>query len=72
MFALTLLYIGKISMSTDENLQRMKKTRGVGGGGGLLFFRDKLLVIPLLNSKYMSCLTNAILSNDGNVPYITL
>ena len=73
MFALTLLYIGKISMSTDENLQRMKKTRGVGvGGWDLLFFRDKFLVIPILNSKYMSCLTNAILSNDGNVPYITL
>ena len=75
MFALTLLYIGKISMSTDENLQRMKKTRGMGGrggGGDLLFFRDKFLVIPILNSKYMSCLTNAILSNDGNVPYITL
>ena len=71
MFALTLLYIGKISMSTDENLQRMKKTRGMGGGDWL-FFRDKFLVIPILNSKYMSCLTNAILSNDGNVPYITL
>ena len=81
MFALTLLYIGKafrkmyftskISMSTDENLQRMKKTGGMGGGD-LLFFRDKFLVIPILNSKYMSCLTNAILSNDGNVPYITL
>ena len=42
MFALTLLYIGKISMSTDENLQRMKKTRGMGGGGGLAVFSGQI------------------------------
>ena len=38
----------------------------------LLIFRDKFLVIPILNRKYMPCLPNATLSNDGNVPGLTL
>ena len=41
-------------------------------GEYLLFFGDKFLVIPILNCKYMLFLPNAILSNDGNVPGITL
>ena len=40
--------------------------------GNLLFFEDKFLVIPILNGKYMFCLPNATLINDGNVPGITL
>ena len=40
--------------------------------GNLLFFGDKFLVIPTLKSKYMPCLPNATLRNDGNVPGITL
>ena len=33
-------------------------------------FWDKFLVIPILKIKYMSCLPNVTLSNDGNVPGI--
>ena len=40
--------------------------------GNLLYFEDKFLVIPILNSKHMSCLPNATLINDGNVPGMTL
>ena len=54
-------------MQTDENWQRMPKNRG-----NLLFFGYKFLVIPILNSKYMPCLPNATLSNNRNVPGITL
>ena len=36
------------------------------------FFRDKFIVILICNSKYMPCLLNATLSNDGNVQAITL
>ena len=35
-------------------------------------FWDKFLVIPTFNSKYMPCLPNAALSQDGNVPGIAL
>ena len=40
--------------------------------GNFLFFGDKFNVIPKLKSKYMPCLPNATLSNNGNVPGITL
>ena len=40
--------------------------------GNLLFLEDKFLAIPILNSKYMSSLSNATLHNDGDVPDITL
>ena len=60
-------FISKISMQTDENWQRMPKNRE-----HLLFWREKFLVTPTLNSKYMSCLPNATLRNDGNVPGISL
>ena len=40
--------------------------------GNLLFLGDNFLDTPILNSKYMACLPNATLSNDGNVPGITL
>ena len=56
--------IGFNSKISDENLQKM--------GKHLLVFGDKFLVIPILNRKYMPCLPNATLSNDGNVPGITL
>ena len=36
------------------------------------FFRDKFLVIPIRNSKYMPCLPNATLRNDESVQGITL
>ena len=54
-------------MQTDENWQRMPKNRE-----HLLFWREKFLVTPTLNSKYMSCFPNATLRNDGNVPGISL
>ena len=41
-------------------------------GEYLMFFRDKVLAIPILNCKYMPFLSNAILTNDGSVPGITL
>ena len=41
-------------------------------GKYLMFFGDKVLAIPILNCEYMPFLPNAILSNDGNVPGITL
>ena len=41
-------------------------------GEYLLFFGDKFLVIPILNRKCMPCLPNATLSNDENVPGVTL
>ena len=50
----------------NENWQKMPKN-----GKYLLFFWDKF-VITILNSKYMPCLPKATLSNDGNVPGITL
>ena len=40
--------------------------------GNLQFFRDKFLVIPIRNNKYMPYLPNATLSNDGNVQGISL
>ena len=40
-------------------------------GEYFLFFRGKF-IIPILNSKYMPFWHNATLSNDGNVPGITL
>ena len=40
--------------------------------GNLLFLWNKFLVIPILNSKYMSSLPNVTLRNDGDVPDITL
>ena len=54
-------------MKTDENWQRMPKN-----GEYLLCFGDKFLVIPILNGKYIPCLPNATLTNDGNVPGLTL
>ena len=36
------------------------------------FLGNKFLVIPIRNSKYMPCLPNTTLSNDGNIPGITL
>ena len=36
-------------------------------GEYLMFFRDKVLAIPILNCKYIPFLSNAILTNDGSV-----
>ena len=40
--------------------------------GNICCFGGQILVIPILNCKYMPCLPIATLSNDGNVPGITL
>ena len=40
--------------------------------GKLLGLWDNFLVISILNSKYIPCVPNATLTNDGNLPGITL
>ena len=60
-------FTSNISIQIDENWQRMPKI-----GEICCFLGDKFLIIPTLSSKYMPCLSNAVLSNDGNVPGITL
>ena len=62
MFALTLLYKG----------QAFRKIQVLPAKYSISHFGDKCRVIPTLNSKYMSCLRNATLSINGNVPCITL
>ena len=50
-------------MKTGKECQKM--------GNICCFFGVKFLVIPILNRKYMPCLPNATLNNDGNVTGIT-
>ena len=38
----------------------------------MLGLSDNFLVIPILNSKYIPCVPTATLTNDGNLPSITL
>ena len=40
--------------------------------GNVLFFANKILDIPIHNSNYMPWVPNETLTNDGNVPGITL
>ena len=67
MQALPAKYSCKLIGKLIENWQRMPKYKW-----NVLFFGDKFLALPIINSKYMPCLPNATFSNDGNVPGTTL
>ena len=69
MFTLTLLY----TLSEKYSCKLMKNGKECQIiVGNVLFFANKILDIPIHNSNYMPWVPNETLTNDGNVPGITL